>query len=229
MTKTIANVLVLSLLTGAGLLPVACGGNSKPAESAPEPKENAALEEKAPPPAMGSASPKAEAAPSAAPDTTPLAQILEVDPKAIQKEFDDMNSAPLAQLKEDGLKKKTDALAKGILDGSKKLPPGMKPEGPLATGKVGEKSHLRAEFTLQAGKCYSLLGFSPTVKDLDLYLMLPPGILSGQDLTDDNKPIIGGPPSPMCPTSQTPVLYKLDIFADKGAGEVAVQLFSKSN
>jgi hypothetical protein len=176
---------------------------------------------------MGSAAPKAEA--SAAPDTTPLAQVLEADPKVIQKEFDDMNAAPPAKLKADGLKEKGNALAKGILEASKKLPAGMKPEGPLVTGNVAQKTHLQTDVTLAPGKCYSILGFSATVKDLDLYLLLPPGILSGQDLTDDNKPIIGGPPTPMCPTSQTPVTYKLDIFADKGGGDVAVQLFSKSN
>ena len=225
----LANLLVLSLVSGAGLLPVACGGGSKPAATAPEPSENSALEEKSSPPsAMGAAPASAEASATAAPDTTPLAQVLEADPKAIQKEFDDMNAAPPAHLKDDGLKK-GDVLAKGILDASKKLPPGMKPEGPLAVGNVPAKMHLRTDITLGPGKCYSILGFSATVKDLDLFLMLPPGILSGQDLTDDNKPIIGGPPSPMCPTSQTPITYKLDVFADKGGGDVAVQLFSKGN
>jgi hypothetical protein len=66
------------------------------------------------------------------------------------------------------------------------------------------------------------------VKDLDLYLLLPPGILSGQDTTDDNAPVIGGPPQPMCPVATTPVTYKLDVVADQGAGEVAVQLYSKA-
>jgi len=31
----------------------------------------------------------------------------------------------------------------------------------------------------------------------------------------------------MCPVSQQPVTYKVDIFADSGGGDVAVQLFSK--
>jgi hypothetical protein len=230
MSKTISNILVLCVMCGAASLPVACGGgggSGKPAATAPEPSENSALEEKTPPPsAMGSATPQASAA--ATPDTTPLAQVLEADPKAIQKVFDDMNAAPPAHLKDDGLKK-GDALSKGILDASKKLPAGMKPEGPLVVGNVPQKMHLRTEITLAPGKCYSILGYSATIKDLDLYLLLPPGILSGQDLTDDNKPIIGGPPSPMCPTSQVPVTYKLDIYADKGSGDIAVQLFSKGN
>lgn len=226
MTKTTANLFVLCVLSVAGALPAfACGGGSKPAAS-PEPSENSALDEKKAPPASDSSTASASA--SAAPDTAPLAQVLETDPAAIQKVFDAMNAAPPAKLKDDGLKK-SDAVAKGIKDASKKLPAGMKPEGPLAVGNVPEKQHLRTDITLAPGKCYSILGFSPTVKDLDLYLLLPPGILSGQDLTDDNKPIIGGPPSPMCPVSQTSVTYKLDIFADHGGGDVAVQLFSKGN
>jgi hypothetical protein len=233
MTKTASQLLVLCVLTSAGALPTfACGGGgNKPAETAAEPSENKALEEKPAPAASGSAAPaaaSASAAASATPDTAPLAQVLETDAKTIQGVFDGMNAAPSAKQKENGVKG-NDALAKGLREASKKLPAGMKPEGPLLTGKVAEKTHLKTDITLAPGKCYSLLGYSEKVQDLDLYLLLPPGILSGQDLTDDNKPIIGGPPNPMCPTSQTPVTYKLDIFADKGGGDVAVQLFSKGN
>ena len=49
-----------------------------------------------------------------------------------------------------------------------KLPGGMKPEGPMATGALKEKQHLQTDITLQPGKCYSILGFSKKVKDLDL-------------------------------------------------------------
>jgi hypothetical protein len=229
MTKTTANVLVLGVLCVAGALPaLACGGGNKPAATEGEPSESSALGEKSSTP-TASAAATASAAPSAAaPEATPLAQVLETDAAAIAKIFDAMSAAPQVTLQPKGLAGK-DPLAAGVKDTSKKLTAGMKPEGPLGTGKLAEKGHLRAEFTLAAGKCYSILGFSPTVTDLDLYLLVPPGILSGQDLTDDNKPIIGGPPQPMCPTEKTPVTYKLDIFADKGAGDIAVQLFSKAN
>jgi hypothetical protein len=114
-----------------------------------------------------------------------------------------------------------------VRDAAMKLPAGMKPEGPLAMGSVKEKHHLQTDVTLQPGKCYSIVGYSKKVKDLDLLLFVPPGVLSGQDLTDDNKPIIGGPPSPMCPVASSAITYKLDIYADSGAGDIAVQLFSK--
>jgi hypothetical protein len=94
---------------------------------------------------------------------------------------------------------------------------------------VKEKGHLQTEVTLSPGKCYSILGYSRRVKDLDLYLFVPPGVLSAQDITDDNTPVVGGPPQPMCPLSATPIRYVLDIFADTGAGDVAVQLYSKGN
>ena len=86
--------------------------------------------------------------------------------------------------------------------------------------------------TLAAGKCYSVVGYSPAgaVKDLDLHLLAPPfyNILSGEDTTDDNTPVIGKGPNAMCPVIPVPIPYKVDIFAQKGGGPVAVQLYSKT-
>jgi hypothetical protein len=118
-------------------------------------------------------------------------------------------------------------LSKGIKDNAKKHAPGMQPDGPLATGKIAEKAHLQTDVTLAPGKCYAILAYSKNVKDLDLHLFMPPGILSGQDATDDNEPAIGKAPTPMCPVAAAPITYKLDIYADQGAGDVVVQLFSK--
>jgi hypothetical protein len=232
MNKTTAQLFVLFGLAGAGVLPaLACGGAQKPAEPPSVPSDSAAAADTAPasPLASSSAAPPADSssvAPAGPP--SPLAQILTTDSGQIGKIFDAASAAPVATLKPSGATG-TDPVAKGIRDAAKKLPAGMQPDGPLATGTLKEKGHLQADITLQPGKCYSIVGFSKKVKDLDLYLLLPPGILSGQDLTDDNKPIIGGAPQPMCPVSSTAVTYKLDIFADQGAGDVAVQLFSKGN
>jgi hypothetical protein len=227
MTKTTAHLFVLGALASLGSFPVlACGGGQKPAETASAPSTTSVLDT----PATSSPAAPADSSSAAAASTdsspSPLAQVLTTDSGQIQKIFDAANSAPAATLKPDG-SKGGDVLAKGVRDVAKKLSPGMQPDGPLAMGAVKEKQHLQTDLTLQPGKCYSIVGFSKKVKDLDLYLLLPPGILSGQDLTDDNKPIIGGPPQPMCPASQTAITYKLDIFADQGAGDVAVQLFSK--
>jgi hypothetical protein len=230
MKKTTAQLLVLASLAGAGALPaLACGGAQKPADTAATPSDTAAATDV--PVASASASAAPADSSSAAPADTapsPLAQILTTDAGQVGKIYDAASSAPAATLKPTGATG-GDALAKGVRDAAKKLPAGMQPDGPLAMGSLKEKGHLQTDITLQPGKCYSIVGFSKKVKDLDLYLFVPPGVLSGQDLTDDNKPIIGGAPQPMCPVSTTAVTYKLDIFADQGAGDVAVQLFSKGN
>jgi hypothetical protein len=156
-----------------------------------------------------------------------LTAVIASDPTTIQKRFDDTSNAPAAALKSKGVTA-DDALAKGLREVARKVAPEMDPDGPLATGKVKEKQSLQTEVTLLPGKCYTIVGYSKKVKDLDLYLLLAPGILSGQDTTDDNAPVIGAAPQPMCPVATTPVTYKLGIVADQGAGEIAVQLYSKS-
>ncbi len=167
---------------------------------------------------------------SAAPAETTQARayILTADASTVQRLFDDTRHAAAAVLKPKGATG-ADPLAKGLRELAKRAAPGMQPDGPLATGDIKEKQNVQTDITLQPGKCYAILGFSGKVRDLDLYLLLPPGILSGQDTTDDNLPVIGGPPQPMCPVATTPVTYKLDIVADRGAGEVAVQLYSRAH
>jgi hypothetical protein len=223
MTKSVVPALALCAFVAAGSVPtlLACGGGGKPAATpSPQASDSAATEDTSPLTASSSA-------PAATtPDTSPLAQVLLTDNGQISKLFDAASSAPAATMKPDGATG-GDALSKGVRDAAKKLTAGMQPDGPMAMGSLKEKQHLQAEITLAPGKCYAIVGYSKKVKDLDLYLFLPPGILSAQDLTDDSKPIIGGPPQPMCPLSSTPVTYKLDIFADAGSGEVAVQLYSK--
>ncbi|HEX3343608.1 MAG TPA: hypothetical protein VHS09_03505 [Polyangiaceae bacterium] len=227
MKKTTASLLVVCGLAATGAVPTlyGCGGGAKPAATAGEPSGDTSS---LPEPAVLATSSAAPADSSTAPanDTSPLAQVLTTDAGQIQKIFQQAAAAPAATLKQNGATG-GDPLAAGIRDAAKKLPAGMQPDGPLAMGSIKEKQHLQTDVTLAPGKCYSIVGYSKKVKDLDLYLLLPPGALSGQDLTDDNKPIIGGPPQPMCPVSPTAVTYKLDIFADSGSGDVAVQLFSK--
>jgi hypothetical protein len=148
------------------------------------------------------------------------------DPATIQTLFDDTSHAPTAALKAKG-SASNDPLAKGLRELAKKVAPEMEPDGPLATGNLKEKQRVQTDITLSPGKCYAIVGYSKKVTDLDLYLLLPPGILSGQDSTDDNTPVIGSAPQPLCPVATTPVTYKLGIVADQGAGEIAVQLYSK--
>ncbi len=110
--------------------------------------------------------------------------------------------------------------------------PGMQPEGDELKQNMTEGQHSVMMVTLQAGKCYAIIGFSApgAVKDLDLNLLAPPLYitLAGQDMTHNNTPAIGASPNPMCPVIAFPLQYKLDVFAKSGAGQVAVQLYSKT-
>jgi hypothetical protein len=113
-----------------------------------------------------------------------------------------------------------------------RVAPGMQPEGDELKQTLNEGQHAVMMVTLQAGKCYSIVGFSPpgAVKDLDLNLLAPPlyMTLAGQDLTHNNTPAIGAAPNAMCPVIAFPLQYKLDVVAKSGAGQVAVQLYSKN-
>jgi hypothetical protein len=108
---------------------------------------------------------------------------------------------------------------------------GMQPEGSEAKGQLAEGGHLEFMVPMQAGKCYTLIGFSPPgqIRNVDLNLLAPPfyNMLAGQDTTDDNIPIIGKAPNAMCPIVPVPLNYKVDIVARAGAGSVGVQLFSR--
>ena len=212
-------------------LPTACGGGRTPAAVPPEPNAGIAGSEKSP---LGTSTEENATASSATATAAsveapagPLAQVLDTDPAVIRKMYDAAKSAPTIQSTSN--EARGGALAKGIHDIAMRLPAGMKPDGPLAIGTLQPKHHLQMNVSLQAGKCYSIVGYSKKVRDLDLYLFMPPGILSGQDLSDDNRPVIGGPPQPMCPVGSTALTYVLDVFADSGAGDVAVQLYSKGN
>jgi hypothetical protein len=108
--------------------------------------------------------------------------------------------------------------------------PNMQPEGSELKQTLSEGQHAVMMVTMQAGKCYTVVGFSPpgSVKDLDLNLLTLINTLAGQDLTHNNMPVIGGSPSPMCPVLAIPLQYKLDVFAKSGSGPVAVQVYSKN-
>jgi hypothetical protein len=150
------------------------------------------------------------------------------DASSIQKLYDAAMGGAPATAKDKGIAG-NDAAAKGVKDAAKKHAVGMIPVGPLYTANLKEKGHANADIKLEPGQCYAIVGFAPKLKDLDMHLFLPPaGILSGQDTTDDNAPVIGKDPNPMCPSGSMAVTYKLDLYADQGTGDVAAQLYAKS-
>jgi len=113
-----------------------------------------------------------------------------------------------------------------------KAAPGMQQEQGVMEQNLQQGQHAVVMYTLQAGKCYTVVGFSApgAVQDVDLNLLAPPlyMTLAGQDLTHNNTPTIGGGSQPMCPVIAFPLQYKLDVYARQGTGTVAVALYSKS-
>lgn len=228
LSGTLAGIVLLA--PAASLF--ACGGGKpadSPASASSAPSAGASASASgseasaAPPPASAAAPARASAPPQAA----PLGAVLITDASVVQKLFDAASASPPATAKAGGASG-ADPLAKGIRDLAKQQATGMEAEGPLQTGTLKEKQHLHADMTLKPGKCYALVGFSTSIKDLDVHLLLPPGILSAQDTTDDNKPVVGKAPDALCPSGATPITYKVDIFADQGAGDAALQLYSKT-
>jgi hypothetical protein len=194
--------------------------------------QNAVLE------APGSSTPStAVATPSAPPPpvaaagaATPLSTVLTTDPAQLQQMFAAAAGASTAFLTPPG--SAGDPIEDGIRNVASKAAPGMKADGQIAKGTLQEKGHSEMLVTLEVGKCYSILGFSPQggVADLDLHLLSPPlyNILAGEDTTDDNSPVVAKSPNPICPAVAVPIPYKVDIFADRGAGAYGVQLYSKA-
>jgi hypothetical protein len=229
--RALVATLALTPACGAptGVLPPQSASNPPP-EATPE--EMIALPA-APPPAAASAAPQAPVAPAApaaseapASAPAPIAALFTADTSSIQRLFEDASRAPTATLQAKGALG-DDPLAKGVRDVAKRAAAGMQPDGPLAMGVLKEKQVLQTDVTLEPGKCYAIVGYSKKLGNVDLYLLLSPGILSAQDNTDDNTPVIGGSAQPLCPAAATPITYKLAIIGGRGAGDVAVQLYSK--
>jgi hypothetical protein len=123
------------------------------------------------------------------------------------------------------------AAEQGLKALAAKAAPGMEPDGAPIKADLKEGDHAVAIVTLQPGRCYTIVGHSPSggVKDLDVRLLAPPffTISAGEDKTTDNNPVVGRAPNPLCPALPLPLAYKIDVFAKKGAGRAIVQMYSK--
>jgi hypothetical protein len=122
-----------------------------------------------------------------------------------------------------------DAVEQGLRAAAAKAAPDMQPEGPLGRAELAQGFHSEMEVSLKAGRCYALVGFGAGVQDLDLHLLTPPlyNIISEQDQSDDNTPVIGKSPHPLCPATTVDLPFKVDAFAEAGGGSIGVQLYSK--
>jgi hypothetical protein len=164
------------------------------------------------------------------PSATASGPLAPTDPNSLQAILQGLSGALQGTLVNPGAS--ADLTESGLKAHAARVAPGMQPEGDELKQTLTEGQHAVMMVTLQAGKCYAIVGYSAPggVKDLDLNLLAPPlyMTLAGQDLSHNNTPTIGAAPSPMCPVIAFPLQYKLDVYAKSGSGAVAVQLYSKN-
>lgn len=156
-----------------------------------------------------SASPSASAAPSASASAAPSASA----------------SAALAA----GADAALDA---AIVAQAAKDAPGMTSEGQAGHETLQQGGHYGMVVTMQPGRCYTILAMSAPlqISELDVRLyMLPLNVEAGHSpSTDKNPAVLGKGNGKICPISPIAVPYKIDVAARKGAGRVAVGVFSKA-
>lgn len=114
-----------------------------------------------------------------------------------------------------------------------KLAPKMTLEGQPLRATLAQGGRANMLVTMQPGRCYTFIAFSPpgNVTQLELKLMTPPfynveAAKSGAN--DKNQPVIGKGTASQCPVSPIAIPYRLDAIATQGAGRVGVYVFSRS-
>ena len=111
--------------------------------------------------------------------------------------------------------------------------PGMAKEGNLAAGNFQPGQTLEGNFTIQPGKCYTLVAAGAGVSsiDLEMFLVTPIPGMQGSFAKNTNKGAqtsIGGKANCVkLALSPVPVQAKWVATAKAGAGIIAVQLYSK--
>ncbi len=125
-----------------------------------------------------------------------------------------------------------DPVELGIKTTSMTAAPGMQPDGASVKDTLTPDGHKSVLVTLQGGKCYTFIAFSPPgqVTNVDLHLLTPPfyNMEAGHDDNNTNTAVIGRGNAPLCPFTPFPVQYKLDVHAKGGQGAIGVQMFSKT-
>lgn len=229
----------LLALAASAIVPIfACGGGDKPPEN-PPPGGSVATNSWGQPPPGGTQPPPGGTMPppggtqpppgGTAPPAGSTAGLpgLPVDPNLMQQILAAgaamMGGAPV------GL---GDPVELGIKAAALKYAPGMQAEGAITKDTIQQAGHKEMLLTLQGGKCYTIIAFSPPgqVTNVDLHLLMPPfyNMMAGQDSFKDNTAVIGPNAQALCPMLPMPVQYKLDVEAMTGTGAVGVQVYAKN-
>lgn len=209
--------LSFSLLAIVALgVPVACGGGTT-TSAAPPPTA---------PTAAGDAGATAPAPNANAPG--PLASVFTTDPSALATLLAQAAAAGSAWLGP-AAGATPDAAEAGLRAAGAQYAPGLTPEGNVAKATLMEGGHASFSASLDPSKCYAIVAYGSGVTDVDVNLLVPPfyNLLAGQDGMTGAVAVIGASPSFVCPLVALPVPYKIDLYAKRGSGPVAAQLYSK--
>lgn len=109
---------------------------------------------------------------------------------------------------------------------------GMQPDGSPFAAQFQEGQVLEQAFTIQAGKCYSVVGASMGIQELDIQLIFHPAPLPPQVLAQDNSQggtaVLGGKSSG-CFKNALPVggPGKIVVKATRGSGLGMAQIYIK--
>lgn len=109
---------------------------------------------------------------------------------------------------------------------------GMQPDGTAFAGNFQEGQILEQQITIEAGKCYSVVGASMGIQELDIQLVLNPAPLPPQILAQDNSQggtaVLGGK-STGCFKNALPIggPGKIVAKATRGAGLAIIQVYKK--
>ncbi|MBX3189849.1 MAG: hypothetical protein KF819_22680 [Labilithrix sp.] len=125
------------------------------------------------------------------------------------------------------------AIDVAIAAAAAKEAPGMTAEGQPGRETLTENGHFNMMFTMQPGRCYTVIAMSAPamVSQLEVKLLAPPffNVEAGRSAaTDKNPAVLGRGKAAQCPILPVAVPYKLDVTAKKGGGRIAVQVFSRS-
>jgi hypothetical protein len=112
--------------------------------------------------------------------------------------------------------------------------PGMQPDGQPFAAQFSEGQTLEQTINIQPGKCYTVIGASVGVQELDIKLIgtppapLPPQVLA-QDSSTGGNATLGGKAGGGCWKNPLPIggPGKVVVTATRGSGMAAAQVYVK--
>jgi hypothetical protein len=108
---------------------------------------------------------------------------------------------------------------------------GMKPAGQLMSARLQKDGHAQAQFSLEAGRCYTIVGFGgPGVFQYQINLLTTPPLapqVLAQSGADAPHPTVGANSQCIRNPYPLPMLVQVDMHVLRGQGMVCAQAYRK--